>query len=335
MVIVRNILILMALAFVLNLRAQEAASLRLNLAPTITISGLSSGGYMAGQFHIAYSRLIDGAAILGAGPYACARGELVYALGQCTKMTLGGPDLHAILTLAKRSVLEGKLDDFSHVVDDQIFILSGQRDQTVLPAVTASNVSFYRALGARHINYVNDLDAGHSFPTLDWGIPCTEVSQSPWISNCGRDIAQEMLSFLLKLTLNPRTQALDSSLFKFRQDQNIPSMNDYGYVYIPQACQQGAACKIHLAMHGCRQGVDRIQDTFVKHVGINEWAESNNIVVIYPQIISVPSIGNPKGCWDWWGYAGQNYYSKQGVQMRALKELIDLFKNNGISVYRN
>ena len=38
-----------------------------------SVSGLSSGGYMAGQFHTAHSKYVKGAAIVGAGPYACAR----------------------------------------------------------------------------------------------------------------------------------------------------------------------------------------------------------------------------------------------------------------------
>jgi poly(3-hydroxybutyrate) depolymerase len=31
---------------------------------------------------------------------------------------------------------------------------------------------------------------------------------------------------------------------------------------------------------------------------LNEWADTNNIIVLYPQ--AVPSYGNDYGCWDWW-----------------------------------
>src|SRR5512143_408122 len=41
-----------------------------------TASGISSGGYMAVQFHVAHSRLIHGAAIFAAGPYYCAQGSV-------------------------------------------------------------------------------------------------------------------------------------------------------------------------------------------------------------------------------------------------------------------
>ncbi len=39
----------------------------------ISISGISSGGFMANQFHVAHSATIMGAGIVAGGPYACAR----------------------------------------------------------------------------------------------------------------------------------------------------------------------------------------------------------------------------------------------------------------------
>ena len=49
----------------------------------ITVSGLSSGGYMAGQLHLAHSSLFRGVAILAGGPYWCAEGSLSKGLGPC------------------------------------------------------------------------------------------------------------------------------------------------------------------------------------------------------------------------------------------------------------
>ena len=46
-------------------------------------------------------------------------------------------------------------------------------------------------------------------------------------------------------------------------------------------------------------------DVFAKHAGYNGVAEKNNIIVLYPQVVSTPT--NPTGCWDWWGYTGPNY----------------------------
>jgi poly(3-hydroxybutyrate) depolymerase len=38
---------------------------------SVTVSGLSSGGFFAHQFHIAYSKLVNGAGIVAGGPYGC------------------------------------------------------------------------------------------------------------------------------------------------------------------------------------------------------------------------------------------------------------------------
>ena len=65
---------------------------------------------------------------------------------------------------------------------------------------------------------------------------------------------------------------------------------------------------------------DFIQKQFVENAGYNEWAETNNMVVLYPQ--SAKGTGNPYGCWDWFGFSGANYTSKTGVQMQAVRTLM-------------
>src|SRR6056297_2286585 len=38
----------------------------------VTVSGLSSGGFFAHQFHVTFSEKVSGAAVLAGGPYGCA-----------------------------------------------------------------------------------------------------------------------------------------------------------------------------------------------------------------------------------------------------------------------
>lgn len=52
----------------------------MNIEPgSITTSGLSSGGYMAVQLHVAHSSIIEGSAIYAGGPYYCAQNSLAIA----------------------------------------------------------------------------------------------------------------------------------------------------------------------------------------------------------------------------------------------------------------
>src|SRR5690606_19287698 len=77
-----------------------------------------------------------------------------------------------------------------------------------------------------------------------------------------------------------------------------------------------------IAFHGCKQTLDDIQTTFVTETGYNGWAESNKIVVIYPQAEKNLLINNPNGCWDWWGYSDNKYHTKESPQMRVVMKLV-------------
>jgi len=72
--------------------AADAARLpKLPIDPaTVTVSGISSGGAMATQFHVAHSNLVQGAGILASGPYRCAEGSVREALGRCMQ---GEPEI--------------------------------------------------------------------------------------------------------------------------------------------------------------------------------------------------------------------------------------------------
>ena len=81
------------------------------------------------------------------------------------------------------------------------------------------------------------------------------------------------------------------------------------------------AVGLHIAFHGCKQGKEFIGDVYARHTGLNNWAEANKIIILYPQIkSSLPSNGN--GCFDWWGYLDQNYHTKKGTQMTAIAKMV-------------
>jgi hypothetical protein len=113
------------------------------------------------------------------------------------------------------------------------------------------------------------------------------------------------------------------------------SMANKGYIFIPEACQAGATCRLHVAFHGCKQGGETGKkaewgysgNIFAKYAGYNEWAKTNNIVVLYPQVREWNSGPmNPQGCWDWWGqfYTHATYHMKRGLQTRAVAEMINI-----------
>ena len=65
-------------------------------------------------------------------------------------------------------------------------------------------------------------------------------------------------------------------------------MGDIGYVFVPKDCEaeQGAECRVHIALHGCKQDVGDIGQRYVDDAGYNAWADTNRIIVLYPQTVA-------------------------------------------------
>src|SRR4249919_2672354 len=59
--------------------------------PVATVSGISSGGFMAVQLHVAHSSTVKGAGVLAGGPYYCAQGNLWASFYSCTSPTAWAP----------------------------------------------------------------------------------------------------------------------------------------------------------------------------------------------------------------------------------------------------
>src|SRR4051794_11448397 len=80
-----------------------------NVDPAETsVSGLSSGGYMAVQFGIAYSATVRGAGVVAGGPYYCAQGDQNKATSICSCafgcfMPGGATDVPALIRRTDRN----------------------------------------------------------------------------------------------------------------------------------------------------------------------------------------------------------------------------------------
>jgi poly(3-hydroxybutyrate) depolymerase len=295
-------------------------------AAGFTVSGLSSGGYMAVQMHIAHSSRVKGVGALAAGPYYCAQGSLWTAMSNC--MRPGGwsplPDINALKAQTERYAREGAIDPLSGILDARVWLFSGTQDVTVGPRVVEALSSFYALFNAELV-YVKDKPAGHAMVTENAGSACGET-EPPFINDCDYDAAGELLKHLLE-KLAPPAAKPDGRLLAFDQrefaDVHAISMADQGYAYVPRACDT-QPCRIHVAFHGCRQNAQAVGERFVRDAGYNRWADSNRLIVLYPQTIARWWwVYNPRGCWDWWGYTGTGYATKEAPQMRAVLGMVE------------
>jgi len=93
---------------------------------------------------------------------------------------------------------------------------------------------------------------------------------------------------------------------------------------------------VHVVFHGCLQYAGNIGDAVYRHAGYNEWAETNRIIVLYPQTQSSMIPLNPKGCFDWWGLSqalarNAEFARRTGYQISAIKAMLDRLAQNYVA----
>ncbi|WP_213994893.1 PHB depolymerase family esterase [Arsukibacterium sp.] len=293
-----------------------ATGSELQLAGDISVSGLSSGGYMAVQFHLAFSDRVNGAAVIAGGPLYCAQNSLATAFTNCMGKAEAKPDLAVIEQYLDNLEQQQQLPSRQNLQDDKVWILHGSRDATVHPNVGKALYNQYlQWLPADNIEFVTDKPFAHHFPTdRATGTAC-DVSEAPFLASCNYDAAGELLRHLLG-KLNPKASATTGSIWQLRQSQAGSQLADTGYAYVPEQCEAGEPCRLHISFHGCKQHAAVVDDAYITQTGLNYYADSNDLVILYPQV--AVSAVNPHGCWDWWGYTGGQYISNQAPQLQAV-----------------
>jgi hypothetical protein len=144
--------------------AQPLPVLAADLGRT-TVSGLSSGAYMAGQFQVAHSQTVKGAGLVAGGPYACAHtpsGELNpfwavvipwnlhRAQNNCMEdgwLFSSVPDAGGLLGYARELARQEKIDPLDGLSGDRVYLFTSSADDTVESSVVEEAKDFYLAAG--------------------------------------------------------------------------------------------------------------------------------------------------------------------------------------------
>lgn len=145
--------------------------------------------------------------------------------------------------------------------------------------------------------------------------------------------------------LKEPSDTITGQLLEFDQTEFLPTTNNFtamadtGFVYIPEKCERGG-CPVHVAIHGCGQSAKYVQGAFHKGAGYNEVADTNGLIVLYPQVnASLTEPLNPMGCWDFWGYSIPGYSdfnpstwttdfaTKDAPQIKAIFSMVERLSN--------
>ena len=317
----RSLIVTLAVGGGLAHAAVNLPALNIDTTQT-TVSGLSAGGYMAVQLHVAYSATFKkGAGVVAGGPFYCAQGSVVTATGACMASP-AGISVSSLVTNTNNWGSQGLIDPVANLQSSKLYLFSGTLDSAVKPGVMDALKTYYNSfVPAANVVYKKDIAAEHAMITDDYGSACS-VKATPYINDCNFDVAGAILAQLYG-GLNPRNaNALAAGNFvQFNQSQFITGhgMATTGWAYVPAACTTGTQCRLHVVLHGCKQNETDVQQQYVKNTGYNRWGDTNNIVMLYPQT----STAATNSCWDWWGYDSANYAKKSGPQMLAIKAMVD------------
>jgi len=176
-----------------------------------SVSGLSSGAYMAGQIQLAHAKDVVGAGLVAGGPFACAEsaaGRLVpywptavaqnaqKALHGCMLVDWGTPDPVELADRAKELASAGEIDSLADLAGDKIYLYSGNADHTVTRPVVEAAKALYRELGVPEKNIaLVEGEGGHGFLTEAAGEACA-LTDKPYVNDCDYDQAKAILQWI-------------------------------------------------------------------------------------------------------------------------------------------
>src|SRR5258706_4134294 len=279
-------------ALVRELRANELPALQAEISQT-SDSGLSAGGYMAGQFHVAHSATVIGSGIRGAWPFGWAQSSgataflffpmaVTYNLTQAENggmadrlSAFGILDSQRLSQIASTLAEEGKIDPLSNLKRSRVYLYSGEDDHTVVTPVVEAARDFYLTAGvhAQNIEFISKRPGGHAFLTTNAGTQCG-LSDPPYVSNCHYDQAEAILRFIYG-TLQPKGTASSENFVPFDQTAYASSsatLANEGIVYVPATCRAGGHCRVHIVFHGCKQSRAEVKEAFIRGSGFAYWA---------------------------------------------------------------
>ncbi len=306
----------------------------------VSVSGLSSGAFMTAQLNSAYSASFMGAGIMAGGPFLCSKSygfnaNMDNAINACMNPLTASvaPDGKKLFAEAVKLAEAGKIDPVENLKKQRVMIFSGGKDKTVRPVVVKQVEAYYVAAGlesGKTVKYQEIADAGHAITVNDQDASSCSITGTPYVNNCGITESSAILEHIYG-NLKPAATFLSGTMVRFNQKEFIKgtrsSMSEDAFAYVPKSCET-ESCRVHVAIHGCQQGYKVIGKTYYTKTGYNEVADTNNIIVLYPQVEPKNSAPfNPQGCWDFWGYTetdsqNKTFFTKDAPQMKAIMEMV-------------
>ena len=146
-----------------------------------SVSGLSSGAFMAVQYDVAYSKTTRGIGVVAGGPYNCA----FVNVGGIATCLQGIPLGSASYEAARGFAAIGQIDPVENLAKSKVYLFSGTNDPVVKQSVMDSVRDFYTLANvpAANLVYVNNVASGHAFISPRFGNLCATTAP-PFVNEC-------------------------------------------------------------------------------------------------------------------------------------------------------
>ena len=298
--------------YVTNVAATDTAPL-----PPHTVSGFSSGGYMAANHLITLSASAKRAAILAGYPVA------------------DGAKAATLKSMAAR----GLIDSIDHLRDAAVYIYRGQND-TLVQSWMARAVAWQMGQLMPRTSVYMHIEPGAPHGILVTGDPQAHACDHqgpPFINDCGNgvDLFARVFPFVLNVPALPKgpnglrparhdplrifllEQApfVQAAALGLSEEHIASRLGDSAMVYVPTGCGEAAAaaaeetrCSIHVDYHGCFMSdeVDHVPAVpesramhlqyYLQHTAQYDYAEAYRTIVLNPRVADTPH-GNWGACW--------------------------------------
>ena len=321
----------------------------------ISISGLSSGADFAVQFQVAFSKQIMGLGVFAGQPYHCAvtrfPNDPMEPLNPDVPICEGCPenktliydhckshpdfvDVRILVEKARQHAASGYIDRLDHLSSAKIYTYAGTKDPTI-GATKKTRDFFAQFVPTANLLFNFTIPSGHCWPQ-NIGIntcgPWNRWMGNTWpAENCGYDGPGIMLEHIYGNLTPPARSIVRESLMWFDQTPFNGNntlrigLSKTGIVYVPRKCSGGALCSLHISLHGCSE-LFVFEDILMHTMSFNRWAETNNIVILWPHVGPHGGTNATKeekqGCWDGYGQTGSTYDTRHSVQMQAIWNMV-------------
>ena len=107
---------------------------------------------------------------------------------------------------------------------------------------------------------------------------------------------------------------VQAEYIEVKDPETFTGMQEFGWYFLPHNCaKEGAKCNLHVAIHGCGGGS---REVYMENEGRywGKYAATNDFVLLFPMA---------NNCWDTIGETGESWDNRNGIQPKAIMNMID------------